>query len=158
MQAIFQIIINAPSLFLSIWSTAGTTALTIIGIVLASIGLIIETLADLQLYRYKRAPENKGTFCKTGLWRYSRHPNYFGEAVFNWGLFLIACSFYNGWITFYGPLIVTLLLRFVSGVPLLEKEFAKRPGWDQYVKETNCFVPWFYKESSPSETSLKHND
>jgi steroid 5-alpha reductase family enzyme len=58
-----------------------------------------------------------------GLWRYSRHPNYFGEALFTIGLFIIATSIYNGWITFYSPLIIILLLRYVSGVPILEKEF-----------------------------------
>jgi steroid 5-alpha reductase family enzyme len=102
----------------------------IVGIVMASMGLIIETVADLQLYMYKRA---NGEFpCKTGLWRYSRHPNYFGEAVFTWGLFIIACTCEYGWITFYAPLVITLLLRFVSGVPLLEKEFEKRPGFTEY--------------------------
>ena len=69
---------------------------------------------------------------KGGLWRYSRHPNYFGEAVFWWGLFIVACSFEKGWITFFSPLIITLLLRYVSGVPILEKEFEKRPGFKLY--------------------------
>lgn len=150
-QSIFQIIINAPSLFLSIWSTHGYTAQFAVGIVIASLGLLIETIADMQLFLYKRLPENKGTFCKSGLWRYSRHPNYFGEAAFNWGLFIIACSVEKGWITFFGPLVVTLLLRFVSGVPLLEKEFEKRPGWSQYVRETNCFVPWFPRRVETNE-------
>ena len=146
-QSIFQLIINCPALFLSIWSTDGMTPQTIVGIVLASVGLLIESLADLQLFYFKKNPANAGQFCKSGLWRYSRHPNYFGEAVFTWGLFIIACTCVNGWITFYSPLVITLLLRFVSGVPLLEKEFEKRPGFAEYCRETNCFFPWFPKSN-----------
>jgi steroid 5-alpha reductase family enzyme len=64
---------------------------------------------------------------KSGLWRYSRHPNYFGEALLWWGTFIIACSVEYGWITFYAPLFITLLVRFVSGVPLLEEKYKNRP-------------------------------
>jgi steroid 5-alpha reductase family enzyme len=96
-------------------------------------GLLIETVADLQLYMFKAIQENKGKFMTSGLWRYSRHPNYFGEATFGWGLYIVACSFERGWITFYSPLIITLLLRYVSGVPILEKDFAKRPGFQEYA-------------------------
>lgn len=91
---------------------------------------------------------------KEGLWRYSRHPNYFGEAAFWWGIYITACSFEKGWITFYSPLIITLLLRFVSGVPILEKEFAKRPGFKQYAAETNIFIPWFPKEGVNVEDQM----
>ena len=90
---------------------------------------------------------------RQGLWRYSRHPNYFGEAVFTLGLFIIACSVEKGWITFYSPLIITLLLRYGSGVPILEKEFEKRPGFEDYKKETNCFIPWF-----PKDPVIRMND
>jgi steroid 5-alpha reductase family enzyme len=83
---------------------------------------------------------------KQGLWRYSRHPNYFGETLFTIGLFIIALSVHNGWITFYSPLIIILLLRYVSGVPILEAEFQKREGWTEYERETNCFIPWFPKD------------
>jgi len=64
---------------------------------------------------------------KNGLWRYSRHPNYFGEAVLWWGIFLIACSVDYGWATFFSALFITLLIRFVSGVPLLENKYKDRP-------------------------------
>jgi len=123
--------------------------------VIASLGLGIETIADLQLYYFKKNPKNHGLFLKSGLWRYSRHPNYFGEAVLWWGLYILACSVSNGWITFYSPLIITLLLRFVSGVPLLEKEFAKRPGFKQYCEETNVFIPWFYKQAESKDDNFE---
>ena len=118
----------------------------IVGIVIASFGLIFEIIADQQLYYFKKDPANQGLFMKQGLWRYSRHPNYFGETLFTLGLFIIALSVYNGWITFYSPLIIILLLRYVSGVPILEKEFQKRDGWTEYERETNCFIPWFPKD------------
>lgn len=76
---------------------------------------------------------NKGKLMTSGLWRYSRHPNYFGEAVIWWGIFLIACSIEQGWITFYSALIVTLLLRFVSGVPILEKKYSVREDFKIYM-------------------------
>lgn len=120
--------------------------------------MLIETIADLQLYLFKAKGENKGKFMTTGLWRYSRHPNYFGEATFNWGLFIVACSFTHGWITFYSPLIVTLLLRYVSGVPLLEKEFEKRPGFAEYRAQTNCFVPWMPRKGGVSKELIVNND
>lgn len=84
---------------------------------------------------------------KGGLWRYSRHPNYFGESLFWWGIFLLACVYDYGWVTFYAPLIITLLVRYVSGIPILEKEFEKRPGFRQYSQETNVFVPWFPRKA-----------
>jgi steroid 5-alpha reductase family enzyme len=80
-----------------------------------------------------------------GLWKYSRHPNYFGEALLWWGLYLITCSIPKGWIFFFSPLIISLLLRYVSGVPLLEKHFAKNPQFQDYAKRTSIFFPWFPK-------------
>lgn len=154
MQSIFQLLMNAPALFLSIWSTQGIVEPQfIVGFVIAIIGLLMETIADLQLYLFKQNAENKGKFITTGLWRYSRHPNYFGEATFGWGLFIMACSFEKGWITFYSPLITTLLLRYVSGVPILEKEFEKRPGFKEYAEQTNCFLPWIPKKAANTATT-----
>lgn len=145
-QSIIQIIICCPVLFLSIFSTPGFNEQSIAGVVIASLGLTFETVADIQLFMFKKDAQNKGQFMKEGLWRYSRHPNFFGESIFWLGLFINACSIHNGWITFFSPVIITLLVRYVSGVPLLEKEFAKRPGFKTYESETNCFIPWFPKE------------
>lgn len=90
---------------------------------------------------------------KTGLWRYSRHPNYFGEATLWWGVWLIACSVECGWASFFSALFISLTIRFVSGVPYLEKASLSRNGWDVYAQETNCFVPWFVRKpkSTPSK-------
>ena len=83
---------------------------------------------------------------KTGLWRYSRHPNYFGEATLWWGIFLIATSIKWGWATFYSALTITILVRFVSGVPFLEEKYQVRRDFQIYMKETNVFVPWFHRK------------
>jgi steroid 5-alpha reductase family enzyme len=80
------------------------------------------------------------------LWKYSRHPNYFGEALLWWGLYLITCGVKNGFLTFFSPLIITLLLRYVSGVPLLEKHFKDNVKFQEYSKITNIFVPGFPKK------------
>eukprot|EP00347_Sterkiella_histriomuscorum_P004131 403361636 len=145
MQSIFQIIMNASPLFISIWAPGEFYFLDALGAGIWLVGFLIELIADIQLQAFRRHPLNKGKLMTKGLWRYSRHPNYFGESVEWWGIFLIACSVEKGWITFYGPLITTLLLRYVSGVPILEKKYSQREDFKRYMKETNCFVPWFYK-------------
>lgn len=89
---------------------------------------------------------------KTGLWRYTRHPNYFGEALLWWGFYICAMGVPGGYATVFSPIIITLLLRFVSGVPLLERKARKHPEWAQYEAETNVFVPWFYdKDAVPKQ-------
>lgn len=103
------------------------------------------------MQKFRDDPKNRGQLIKSGLWRYSRHPNYFGEALLWWGVFIIACSVEYGWITIYAPLFITLLIRFVSGVPLLEKKYAARPEFQEYMKETNVFAPWFVRKSKPEQ-------
>ena len=111
-------------------------------------GFIFELVSDWQLQKFRDDTSNRGKLIKSGLWRYSRHPNYFGEAVLWWGVFIIACSVEYGWVTVYAPLFITLLIRFVSGVPLLEEKYKNRPEFQEYMKETNVFVPWFVRKSS----------
>lgn len=97
----------------------------------------------------------KKKFITWGLWRYTRHPNYFGECVLWWGIWLIACSIEGGWATFYAPLFIGLLIRYVSGVRLLEKKYLDNPEFQRTMKTTNAFFPWFYKEISDAEEPLK---
>ena len=107
------------------------------------IGFLFESLGDLQLARFKANPNNKGKVMEGGLWRYTRHPNYFGDSLMWWGFFLIALSVPAGIWTLISPLIMTGLLMKVSGVALLEKTLIKtKPEYQDYVRRTSAFVPW----------------
>jgi steroid 5-alpha reductase family enzyme len=116
--------------------------LDVAGAATALAGLAFEAVADWQLRRFKQDPANRGRVLDRGLWRYSRHPNYFGEAVVWWGLWLIAAGVDGGWITAVSPALMTFLLLRVSGVTLLEKGLETRPGYAEYVRRTSPFVPW----------------
>ncbi|HSA97046.1 MAG TPA: DUF1295 domain-containing protein [Acidobacteriota bacterium] len=118
-----------------------------LGAVVFAAGFAFEVIADLQLADHIRNPANKGRLMTRGLWATTRHPNYFGEATLWWGLGLIALSSANGWIALLGPLAITLLLLFVSGVPLLERKYAGRPDWEAYKAKTPMFIPWFPKKA-----------
>ena len=82
----------------------------------------------------------------TGLWKYTRHPNYFGEATMWWGIFILAISSGASILSIISPLTITLLLVFVSGVPMLEKSMKKKPGYSEYARKTSIFLPWFQKK------------
>lgn len=121
-----------------------------LGILVFLIGFIFEVFADLQLAKFKSNSSNKGKILKTGVWSLSRHPNYFGEASLQWGIGIVAIS---GLIplTFLGllsPLLITLLLRFVTGVPLLEKKYEGNLEFEEYKKTTPIFFP-FPKKKQP---------
>lgn len=112
------------------------------GVALWAIGFGFESIGDLQLARFKSDPANEGKVLDRGLWRYTRHPNYFGDFLVWWGLFLIAIdSVQQLWIA-AGPLVMTVLLLRVSGVPLLEKNLRQRAGYAEYIERTSAFFPW----------------
>jgi len=123
----------------------------LIGVLLWIIGYFFQAMGDRQLAIFIQKPENKGKLMTEGLWAYTRHPNYFGEVLMWWGIAVL--GFANGFgityalIGLISPLIVTWLLRFVSGVPLLEKHMQTKPGFAAYEKTTNIFFPWFPKKS-----------
>lgn len=110
------------------------------------IGFLFESIGDLQLARFRGDPTNAGRVMDRGLWRYTRHPNYFGDALVWWGFFLIALSTPDGWWTAISPLVMTGLLMKVSGVALLEKTLKKtKPEYVDYVRRTSAFFPWVPK-------------
>jgi steroid 5-alpha reductase family enzyme len=116
------------------------------GIVLA--GILFESIADQQMARFKSAKENNGQVMDGGLWRYSRHPNYFGEFCIWWGFYIISVSA-GAWWTVVSPLIMTFLLLKFSGVALLEKTISeRRPAYREYVQRTSTFFPWFPRSNS----------
>lgn len=113
----------------------------VFGVVLFAIGLTFEAVADWQLMRFKAKPWNRGRILTTGLWRYTRHPNYFGEFCVWWGIFLVAATTPVGLASAPGPLLMTVLLMRVSGVPLTERHLATRPEYAEYAARTNAFFP-----------------
>jgi steroid 5-alpha reductase family enzyme len=120
------------------------TALDALGALLWGIGFTFEAGGDWQLMRFKVDPANQGKVMSRGLWRYTRHPNYFGDAALWWGFFLIAAGTTDGWMTIFSPLVMTILLVRVSGAALLERGLKKtKPGYQEYVEGTSGFVPWF---------------
>lgn len=106
------------------------------------IGFAFEVVGDWQLAQFKANPANKGQVLQSGLWRYTRHPNYFGDACVWWGLWLIAGSVPWGWLTFFAPLLMTFMLMRVSGVSLLEQRMMQRPAYRAYAERTSAFFPW----------------
>ncbi len=112
-----------------------------VGLILCATGIAFETIGDYQLARFKANPENKNKVMDRGLWKYTRHPNYFGDFCVWWGFYLFAISA-GAWWTLPGPVVMTVLLLKVSGVSLLEKDIGKRrPGYAEYVARTNVFFP-----------------
>lgn len=120
------------------------TPMDLLGMCIWGAGLFFETVADAQLAYFKKNPTNRGRILTSGLWKFSRHPNYFGEAVLWWGYYLLALAAGAGW-TVFAPLLMTILLVKVSGVSMLEKTLKSKPGYEEYMNNTNSFVPWFPK-------------
>lgn len=119
------------------------TITDIAGGLLFVVGFAFEVIGDNQLRRFKASPANRGKVLDRGVWRYTRHPNYFGDAVLWWGLYLIAASTAGGWLTILSPALMTFLLTRVSGVTLLEKNMqASKPDYAAYVARTSSFFPW----------------
>ena len=119
--------------------------LVAIGMVIWVVGFFFESLGDHQLKMFILDAANKGKLMTSGLWRFTRHPNYFGEATMWWGIFLIAQGGGASWLAILSPITITFLLLFVSGIPLLEKSMEDRPDFQEYAKHTSKFFPWFPK-------------
>jgi steroid 5-alpha reductase family enzyme len=122
---------------------ANLTWLDALGTVIWAGGFIFESVGDWQLAKFKADPSNKGKVMDSGLWAYTRHPNYFGECLIWWGLFIITLSTPGSWWTVISPIIVTAVLVKMTGIPLTEEALVKRrPGYASYIRRTSAFVPW----------------
>jgi len=113
-----------------------------LGVSVWLIGFFFESRGDAQLRNFIKNPINKGHLMQSGLWQYTRHPNYFGEVTQWWGLWLIATNTPNGWLSIIGPITITILILKVSGIPLLEKKMAENPEFIEYKKRTSVFIPF----------------
>jgi len=121
----------------------GLAPLDVLGLALFAVGFAFEAGGDWQLARFKRDPQNEGKVMDRGFWRYTRHPNYFGDAVVWWSFFCFAAATPLGWWTVFSPILMTLLLMRVSGVALLEKRLKEtKPAYRGYAETTNAFFPW----------------
>jgi len=158
-QGLFSFINNGSVLFVNIWSYGDDDTLQVfdfIGLTVWLAGFLIEVMSDRQLANHLANPKpGTGKFIKSGFWRYSRHPNYFGEAVMWWGIYLISIGVKYGFATVYAPAFINFFLRFVSGVPFPEKKYANNPEWQAYCKETNVFCLWFYKTNDVNNEGQK---
>lgn len=119
--------------------------LEVVGVCVWLFGFLFESVGDEELARFARDPHNHGKILQSGLWRYTRHPNYFGEVVQWWGIWLVAIGVSGGWFSIAGPLTITLMILQVSGIPMLEKKMAENPDFAEYRRRTSVFVPWIPK-------------
>jgi steroid 5-alpha reductase family enzyme len=156
-QAVLAWVITMP-LYASLTLPGTSLPFDIVGVALWLAGLSFESVADWQLARFKANPDNQGKVMDKGLWRYSRHPNYFGECLIWWGFYLLAVSS-GGWWTIVAPLLITWLLLKFSGVVMLEQTIVnRRPAYADYIKRTNAFIPGpvkSYKTTNYQEEHVK---
>ena len=142
LQGVLMWVVSLP-LQLAPFGTGGLNYLDAIGAAVWAVGFTFESVGDYQLARFKANPANRGQACDRGLWRYTRHPNYFGDFLVWWGLYLIALAAATPWWTIISPLVMSYLLTRVSGVALLEKSLKERtPGYREYIERTSAFFPW----------------
>ena len=141
LQGIFLFLIALPVLHINASTSSDFQGTDIVGLALWIIGFYFESTGDRQLKQFISNPTNKGKIMDQGLWKYTRHPNYFGEVAQWWGIFIIALSVPSGILTIIGPMTITILILFVSGIPLLEKKYAGRPDFEEYKKRTSIFFP-----------------
>jgi len=120
---------------------------TLAGVWVWAVGFVFEALSDYQLSEYLKQPKRPKVL-ETGVWRYSRHPNYFGELAQWWGIALIALQSSYGWLGLLGPVTLTILIVFISGIPPIERRRSKDPAYRAYQKRTNMLVPWPPKETA----------
>jgi len=115
-----------------------------LGIFIWALGFTFEAVGDYQMERFRSNPSNAGKVMDQGLWGYTRHPNYFGESLIWWGIFIIALATPYGWWAAVSPVLITVLLLKVSGVAMLEKDISRRrPDYEKYKREVSAFIPWF---------------
>ncbi|MCB1207712.1 MAG: DUF1295 domain-containing protein [Verrucomicrobiales bacterium] len=146
-QALLILLLSVPVLLAFINPAPEIHLIEWIGAGVWLIGLLGEALSDAQMQRFKSDPNSKGKVCQIGLWRYSRHPNYFFESVIWWGFWIFACGSPWGWITIYAPAMILYFLLRVTGIPLTEKCAIESKGeaYLEYQRTTSAFVPWFRK-------------
>ncbi len=141
-----MLLVSFPVIYTNSYSVGAHGVFDRMGTLLWIVGFYFETVGDSQLMKFKSKSSNKGKIMTSGLWKYTRHPNYFGESAMWWGIYIITLSNLNAWWTIVGPLFITYSLLKVSGVTLLEKKYFGNKEYLQYQKNTSAFIPWFSKK------------
>ncbi len=141
LQGVLLFLIVAPVLVINQNSNSSLNFLDMVGVAVWLIGFCFEAVGDAQLAGFIKNPANKGRLMQSGLWAYTRHPNYFGEVTQWWGVWLMALSVSNGWLSLVGPLTITFLILKVSGIPLLERKMAEKPEFADYQRRVSIFFP-----------------
>ena len=144
LQGLLLLVVSYPLLLINFFPESGLGPLNYVGIGIWLLGFGFEVIGDYQLtqfIKYRKSDQNR--IMTEGLWKYTRHPNYFGEALLWWGVFLLGISVPYGWAGVFSPLAIGYLLLFVSGVPPLEKRYADDEDYQEYARRTNKFIPWF---------------
>ncbi len=137
-QGFLMLIFSLPVIFINLYSQSFHW-FALVGTLIWLVGFYFESVGDYQKYQFKQ--ENEGLMTD-GLWSLTRHPNYFGESTMWWGIWIIAATAPNGWMTIISPILLTYFLLKVSGVPLVEERYEGNPEWEEYKEETNKFIPW----------------
>jgi steroid 5-alpha reductase family enzyme len=147
LQGFFLLVIASPVILVNVdRNYPYTERFWLAGLLVWILGFLFEAVGDAQLARFRRDPANKGHIMDRGLWKYTRHPNYFGESMMWFGIWLIALEAPYGWTTVVSPVLITFLLVKVSGIPLLEKRYAGNAAFQAYARRTSAFIPWFPKK------------
>ena len=141
LQGFLLLIISLPVTLAITRNSPPFNMLDAIGVCIWLFGFLFEAIGDFQLLRFKSDPANRGKIMTSGVWSYTRHPNYFGEVTLWWGIFLICISVPGSWWTIVGPLTITYLILKVSGTPMLERRYADNPEYAEYIRRTSSFFP-----------------
>ncbi len=145
LQGFFLFLIVLPVLILNKTTGFSLGALDVLGFAIWLLGFYFEVVGDAQLARFIKNPVNKGKLMQSGLWAYTRHPNYFGEVTQWWGLWLICLSVSDGWIGIIGPITISFLILKISGIPMLEKKMEEHPDFATYKQRVSVFFPMVSK-------------
>jgi len=142
-QAVLAVVICTPAIIALSQGVADVSLLAWVGLIVWCVGFYFEAVGDYQLKQFIAKPDNKGRLMESGVWKYTRHPNYFGEITQWWGIYAVACAAAPAlwWLSLIGPLTITILLVYISGVPLTERHFEGRKGWAEYKRRTSKLFP-----------------
>jgi len=143
LQGALLFLISLPVLIINRSGGGPFRFLNGIGVLVWLFGFLFESVGDAELARFVKDPLNRGKILQSGLWQYTRHPNYFGEVTQWWGIWLVALGVPGGWVGIVGPLTITILILKVSGIPILERKMAENPDFAEYKRRTSVFLPWF---------------